>query len=177
MDWCPDYCWGTWKCISPVPQIWKEVAVAENIIELVDLTKNYGTFTAVNQLNLTIRKVKSWTAGAQWCRKINNHFDDARPYGAHLRNGDGLWDRSDDKSDRGKTQDWLFTRRRRIYYNRSGFENLMLTARLNSLSGTAARQKVSQLLERVGLADEAEKKTGKYSAWDAAASWTCRCAD
>ena len=30
--------------------------MAENIIELVDLTKKYGSFTAVDHLNLTIRK-------------------------------------------------------------------------------------------------------------------------
>nr|HPM88728.1 ABC transporter ATP-binding protein [Bacteroidales bacterium] len=30
--------------------------MAENIIELTDLTKQYGSFTAVDKLNLTIRK-------------------------------------------------------------------------------------------------------------------------
>ena len=50
-----------------------------------------------------------------------------------------------------------------FYYDRSGSENLMFTAQLNRISGKEATQKVKQLLVRVGLADAAEKRTGKYS--------------
>ena len=39
----------------------------------------------------------------------------------------------------------------------------MFTARLNRLSGFEAKQKVEQLLSRVGLTEAADKKTGKYS--------------
>jgi ABC-2 type transport system ATP-binding protein len=50
-----------------------------------------------------------------------------------------------------------------FYFNRSGIENLMFTARLNSISGKEAKQKVEQLLDRVGLTDAATRNTGKYS--------------
>jgi ABC-2 type transport system ATP-binding protein len=50
-----------------------------------------------------------------------------------------------------------------FYFNLSGWDNLMFTARLNQLSTNQAKQKIDQLLNRVGLSDAAEKKTGKYS--------------
>src|ERR1035437_4225870 len=50
-----------------------------------------------------------------------------------------------------------------FYSNRSARENLMFTARLNSISDHDSRPKVDQLIALVGLTDAAEKKTGKYS--------------
>jgi ABC-2 type transport system ATP-binding protein len=50
-----------------------------------------------------------------------------------------------------------------FYPNRSGMENLMFTARLNSLPGKEAKHKVEQILDRVGLSEATEKSTGKYS--------------
>ncbi len=45
----------------------------------------------------------------------------------------------------------------------TGLENLIYIARLNSQPPKTAKEKAMQLLERVGLADAAGKKTGKYS--------------
>jgi len=50
-----------------------------------------------------------------------------------------------------------------FYDNRTGLENLVYTARLNRMSEQEGREKALALLERVGLKDEADKKTGKYS--------------
>lgn len=45
----------------------------------------------------------------------------------------------------------------------TGPENLLYTARLNNIPEQEARQHAAQLLERVGLDREIDKKTGKYS--------------
>ena len=50
-----------------------------------------------------------------------------------------------------------------FYDDMTGLENLVYTARLNGLSLREAREKADILMNRVGLADEKNKKTGKYS--------------
>jgi ABC-2 type transport system ATP-binding protein len=50
-----------------------------------------------------------------------------------------------------------------FYDDRTGLENLVYTARLNSIAPDEAKEKALHLLERVGLSDELTKKTGKYS--------------
>ena len=45
----------------------------------------------------------------------------------------------------------------------TGPENLLYTARLNNIPEQEAQQHAAQLLERVGLDREIDKKTGKYS--------------
>ena len=50
-----------------------------------------------------------------------------------------------------------------FYPDRSGLENLMFIGQLNQLSEKEAGEKAEELLARVGLANEANKKTGKYS--------------
>ena len=135
-----------------------------HIIELADLTKQYGSFTAVNNLNLRIRK--------------GEIFGLLGPNGAGKSTTIlmllGLTDpTSGSVSVCGinPTTNPIEVKRRvgylpedvGFYYNRSGFENLMYTARLNRLSDKEAKQKVIQLLDRVGLSNSSEKNTGKYS--------------
>ncbi len=138
--------------------------MGENIIELVDLTKTYGSFTAVDHLNLAVRKGEIFgllgpngagksttilmmlgmtepTSGSATICGINptiNPIEVKRRIG-YLPEDVGF------------------------YSHLNGYENLMYTARLNSLSGQEAVKKVDQLLARVGLTDAAKKKTGKYS--------------
>jgi ABC-2 type transport system ATP-binding protein len=50
-----------------------------------------------------------------------------------------------------------------FYDNRTGFENLMYTARLNSIEDEEACRRAENLLARVGLKDEKGKNTGTYS--------------
>lgn len=50
-----------------------------------------------------------------------------------------------------------------FYEDRTGLENLMLTARLNGIPEDAARERAKLLLEQVGLDNAAHKKTGAYS--------------
>lgn len=138
--------------------------MAENIIELVSLTKRYGSFTAVDQLNLTIQKGEIFgllgpngagksttilmmlglTEPTEGSVSVCNINPVSNPIGVKRKVG-------------YLPEDMGF------YYNLSGIENLIFTARLNSLSAGEAKQKVELLLEKVGLTDAATKKTGKYS--------------
>lgn len=53
--------------------------MCQYVIELTGLTKKYGDFTAVNDLNLQIRKGEIFAAGAERGREIDDHTDDAGP--------------------------------------------------------------------------------------------------
>ncbi len=138
--------------------------MAENIIELVNLTKRYGSFTAVDQLNLSINKGEIFgllgpngagksttilmmlglTEPSEGSVSVCNINPVSNPIGVKRKVG-------------YLPEDMGF------YYNLSGIENLIFTARLNSLSDREAKQKVEILLDKVGLTDAASKKTGKYS--------------
>ncbi|WP_127596303.1 ABC transporter ATP-binding protein [Paenibacillus lautus] len=50
-----------------------------------------------------------------------------------------------------------------FYEDRTGLENLMLTARLNRIPDSQARKRALELLEQVRLTQAAHKKTGAYS--------------
>ncbi|WP_309118391.1 ABC transporter ATP-binding protein [Paenibacillus sp.] len=50
-----------------------------------------------------------------------------------------------------------------FYEDRTGFENLMYTARLNRLSEFEARERAEKWLTRVGLTDARDKPVGAYS--------------
>jgi ABC-2 type transport system ATP-binding protein len=138
--------------------------VAGNIIELVDLTKKYGSFTAVDSLNLTIRKGEIFGLlgpnGAGKSTSILMMLGLTEPTSGSVK-----------VCDIDPVSNPIGVKRRvgylpedvGFYFNRTGVENLMFTARLNSLPGTEARQKVNQLLDRVGLSDAAARNTGKYS--------------
>ncbi len=138
--------------------------MAGNIIELVDLTKKYGSFTAVDQLNLAIRKGEIFGLlgpnGAGKSTTILMMLGLTEPTSgmAKVCRIDPTTNPIEVKQRIGYLPEDVG-----FYYNRTGFENLMLTARLNRLSGSEAKQKVEQLLERVGLSDATNKKTGKYS--------------
>lgn len=138
--------------------------MAGNIIELVNLTKKYGSFTAVDSLNLNIQKGEIFGLlgpnGAGKSTTILMMLGLTEPTSGSVK-----------VCDINPVSNPIGVKRRvgylpedvGFYFNRSGTENLMFTARLNSLSGKVAKQKVEQLLERVGLADAAAKNTGKYS--------------
>jgi ABC-2 type transport system ATP-binding protein len=138
--------------------------VAGNIIELVDLTKRYGSFTAVNQLNLTIRKGEIFGllgpngAGKSTTILMMLGLTDPTSGSAKVCGFDPTGNPIEVKRKVGYLPEDVG-----FYYDRTGLENLMFTARLNRLSCIESKQKVEQLLIRVGLSDEAEKKTGKYS--------------
>jgi ABC-2 type transport system ATP-binding protein len=138
--------------------------VAGNSIELVDLTKRYGSFTAVDHLNMTIRKGEVFGLlgpnGAGKTTTILMLLGLTEPTSGSVKVC-GIDSTSNPIEVKRKVgylpEDVGF------YDERSGLENLLYTARLNSMSGKEAMQKAELLLDRVGLTDAANKKTGKYS--------------
>ena len=138
--------------------------MAEAIIELVDLTKKYGSFTAVDQLTLSIRRGEIFGllgpngAGKSTTILMMLGLTEPTSGTARVVGIDPSFQPLEVKRKVGYLPEDVG------FYNHStGFENLMFTARLNSMPGFEARQKVTELLELVGLRDEAAKKTGKYS--------------
>lgn len=138
--------------------------MCQHIIELTDLTKKYGNFIAVNNLNLTIRKGEIFgllgpngagksttilmmlgltdpTSGMVKVCGINStiHPIDVKRKVGYLPEDVGFYD------------------------DMTGPENLVYTAELNGISRQEAQIKAEQLLKRVGLSNEVKKKTGKYS--------------
>jgi ABC-2 type transport system ATP-binding protein len=138
--------------------------VAGNIIELADLTKKYGSFTAVDHLSLKIRKGEIFGLlgpnGAGKSTTILMMLGLTEPTSGSAR-----------VCDIDPTSNPIEVKRKvgylpedvGFYPDRSGMENLMFTAMLNHMSGREAKQKVVQMLDRVGLSDAAVKKTGQYS--------------
>ncbi len=138
--------------------------MAANIIELIDLTKKYGPVTAVDQLNLSIRKGEIFGLlgpnGAGKSTTILMMLGLTEPTSGSVR-----------VCDIDPTRNPIEVKRKvgylpenvGFYHNRNGLENLLFTAQLNSISPREALLKAEQLLERVGLSDTGNKNTGKYS--------------
>ncbi len=138
--------------------------MAGNIIELVNLTKKYGSFTAVDHLNLSIRKGEIFGLlgpnGAGKSTTILMMLGLTEPTSGTAK-----------VCDIDPTLNPIAVKRKvgylpedvGFYSNRNGVENLMFTAMLNNLSPEEALQKVTSTLERVGLLEAGAKKTGKYS--------------
>jgi ABC-2 type transport system ATP-binding protein len=138
--------------------------VAENSIELVDLTKKYGSFTAVNHLSLTIRKGEVFGLlgpnGAGKSTTILMMLGLTEPTDGSVKvcGIDSITNPIEVKKRVGYLPEDVG-----FYHDLTGAENLLFTARLNRIPNKEAMQKVEQLLVRVGLSGESAKKAGKYS--------------
>lgn len=136
----------------------------EPVIELVELTKKYGELTAVDHLNLTINKGEIFgLLGPNGAGKSTTilmmlgltepDYGTAKILGIHAATSP-----VEVKKRVGYLPDSVG-----FYDNMSGLENLVYIARLNRFPAGVAKEHAMQLLERVGLAEAAGKKTGKYS--------------
>ena len=138
--------------------------MAVSIIELVDLTKKYGSFTAVDQLNLTINKGEIFGLlgpnGAGKSTTILMMLGLTEPTAGSVKvcGIDSTINPIGVKRKVGYLPEDIG-----FYDDRSGLENLMYTARLNRIPDSVALPKAEQLLLRVGLPDVVNKKVGKYS--------------
>lgn len=138
--------------------------MSESIIELVDLTKKYGSFTAVDQLNLTIRKGEVFGllgpngAGKSTTILMMLGLTDPTSGKVHV-----CQTNSTEKPIEVKRKVGYLPEDVGFYQDRSGWENLMFIAQLNGLSQKEAAERAEQLLQRVDLIEQAEKKTGAYS--------------
>jgi ABC-2 type transport system ATP-binding protein len=138
--------------------------VSRSVIELVDLTKTYGTFTAVDRLNLSIDKGEVFGLlgpnGAGKSTTILMMLGLTEPTGGKVTVC-GI----------DSTRNPIEVKRRvgylpedvGFYDDRNAFENLMYTARLNQIPDSVAKPRALDLLERVGLTESWKKKTGKFS--------------
>ena len=138
--------------------------MAAGIIELADLTKKYGSFTAVDHLNLAIRKGEVFGLlgpnGAGKSTTILMMLGLTEPTSGSVRicGIDSTVNPIEVKRKVGYMPEDVG-----FYEDRTGMENLVFTARLNSIPVKEITQKAEQLINRVGLSDAAHKKTGKYS--------------
>ncbi len=134
------------------------------IIELVDLTKQYGSFTAVDHLNLSVFKGEIFGLlgpnGAGKSTTILMMLGLTEPSSGSVRvcGINSTTNPIEVKSKVGYLPEDIG-----FYDDLTGMENLIYTARLNHMSLKQARQKAESLLQRVGLTNNSNKKTGKYS--------------
>jgi ABC-2 type transport system ATP-binding protein len=135
-----------------------------HMIELVDLTKMYGTHAAVDHLNLTIDKGEIFGLlgpnGAGKSTTILMMLGLTEPTSGTVKVC-GI--NSTSNPIRVKQKVGYLPEDVGFYDDRTGLENLIYTARLNSIPTKEAKEKAAHLLTRVGLADASKKKTGKYS--------------
>ncbi len=134
------------------------------IIELVDLTKQYGSFTAVDHLNLTVHKGEIFGLlgpnGAGKSTTILMMLGLTEPTSGSVKvcGINSTTNPIEVKSKVGYLPEDIG-----FYDDLTGLENLIYTARLNHMPLIQARQKAELLLQRVGLTNNSNKKTGKYS--------------
>jgi ABC-2 type transport system ATP-binding protein len=135
-----------------------------NIIELSGLTKTYGTLTAVDHLNLSIKKGEVFGllgpngAGKSTTIMMMLGLTEPTAGSVEVCGFDSITNPIEVKKRVGYLPDEVG-----FYDNRSGFENLLYTAQLNRIPLTKAKQRAGQLLKQVGLEKEAGKNTGAYS--------------
>ena len=138
--------------------------MCQYVIELTGLTKKYGNFTAVNDLNLNIRKGEIFGLlgpnGAGKSTTILMMLGLTEPTSGSV-NVCGINSTTHPVDVKRKVgylpEDVGF------YEDMTGIENILYTAALNGIGKKEGRAKAEQLLERVGLAKEADKKASKYS--------------
>ncbi len=136
----------------------------ENSIELVDLTKTYGSLTAVDRLNLTIGKGEIFGLlgpnGAGKSTTILMMLGLTEPTSGTVR-VQGI-DPVSRPMEVKKVVGYL-PEDVGFYKDLTGLENLLYTARLNLIPRKQAATDAARLLERVGMADAMNKKVGTYS--------------
>ncbi len=139
-------------------------ATPEAMIVAEGLTKKYGQFTAVDALDLTVRRGEIFGLlgpnGAGKTTTILMLLGLTEPTSGTVRVAeyDPVRDPLSVKSIVGYLPDNVG-----FYPNMTGRQNLRYTAALNRISPKEAEERIEVLLADVGLADAAEKRAGKYS--------------
>jgi ABC-2 type transport system ATP-binding protein len=133
-------------------------------IEIHGLTKKYGDYKAVDNLNLSLSKGEIFGLlgpnGAGKSTTILMLLGLTEPHEGSLSvfGIDPVRNPVEVKKLVGYLPEDVG-----FYENMTGLENLMYTAQLNGLNKSEARVKAEEILIRVGLAEHMDKKTGKYS--------------
>jgi ABC-2 type transport system ATP-binding protein len=136
----------------------------EPLIELTNLTKKYGDFTAVNGLTLRIHPGEIFGLlgpnGAGKSTTILMMLGLTEPTSGKVK-----------VCGVDSTRQPMLVKRRvgylpddvGFYEDRTGLENLLYTAELNRIPPAEAHKRAQELLERIGLKDAAGKRAGTYS--------------
>lgn len=138
--------------------------MGETVIETRNLVKQYGTKTAVNQLNLSIQKGEVFGLlgpnGAGKTTTILMLLGLTEPTAgeAIIQGKNCTRDPIGVKSMVGYMPDNVG-----FYRDMTGRQNLRFTGQLNGLYGSALELRIDELLRRVGMEEAADQKTGTYS--------------
>lgn len=134
------------------------------VIELIELTKKYGDLIAVNHLNLKVSRGEIFGLlgpnGAGKSTTILMMLGLTEPASgiAKVCGINATVYPVEVKKKVGYLPDNVG-----FYEDMTGLENLVYIGQLNRLSKNEAVSKAKELLERVGMTNAANKKTGKYS--------------
>lgn len=134
------------------------------VIAASALTKKYGDFTAVDGLDLSVRRGEIFGLlgpnGAGKTTTILMLLGLTEPTSGCVRVAgfDPVRDPLSVKSIVGYLPDNVG-----FYPNMTGRQNLRYTASLNQVPRKEAEERIDSLLQEVGLADAADKRAGKYS--------------
>lgn len=138
--------------------------MAEHVIEISHLTKQYGSKVAVNDLNLSIRRGEVFGLlgpnGAGKTTTILMLLGLTEPTAGEARicGMDCARHPLEVKSMVGYLPDNIG-----FYTDMTGRQNLRFTGKLNGLSGRELEERIDSLLERVGMTRAADQKAGTYS--------------
>ncbi len=138
--------------------------MSETMIQTVGLTKRYGEKTAVNQLNLSIKKGEVFGllgpngAGKTTTTLMLLGLTEPTEGFATIAGKDCTRDPIGVKRSVGYLPDNVG-----FYGDMTGRENLYFTGRLNGLPEETIRERAEELLARVGMTDAADRKTKTYS--------------
>ncbi len=134
------------------------------VIELTGLTKKYGDFTAVNDLNLTLHKGEIFGllgpngAGKSTTILMMLGLTDPTSGTVEVCGINSTRYPIEVKRKVGYLPEDIG-----FYDDMTGIDNLLYTAGLNGIPVNEAREKAFLLMQRVGLEGQLTKKTGKYS--------------
>lgn len=138
--------------------------MAEGIIQTVDLTKKYDDVTAVDHLNLTIRKGEVFGllgpngAGKTTTTLMLLGLTEPTSGHAWIDGHDCTRDSLAVKKMVGYLPDNVG-----FYPDMTGRENLIFTGEMNGLGRSAAAERAAALLGRVGMTYAADRRAGTYS--------------
>ncbi|HLI26125.1 MAG TPA: ABC transporter ATP-binding protein [Chloroflexota bacterium] len=149
---------------AAVPAPARPAAEPALAIETHELTKRYGTFTAVDGLNLAVREGEVFGLlgpnGAGKTTTILMLLGLTEPSAGRARvlGCDPTREPLKVKRLVGYLPDAVG-----FYDDLTARENLQFTAELNNLARAVARERIDALLERVGLGEVKDKKVGQFS--------------
>lgn len=136
----------------------------EPVIEIQELTKTYGESRAVDHLSLTIQRGEIFGLlgpnGAGKSTTILMLLGLSEPDSGSVK---VLGINSTRQPIQVKRRVGYLPDDVGFYEDRTGWDNLMLTARLNRVPEIEAEERAEKLLKEVGLSDAAHKKAGAYS--------------